>query len=89
MIEIRQAEVDLPWNGLLVPFGHTNGLLCRRCPTLYAPAVGPETESALDERTGDYATVGKKIHFLAATLWEITEHLSLDPVKDVARLVLR
>ena len=30
MIEIRQAEDDLPHDVLLGPCGHTRGLLCRR-----------------------------------------------------------
>jgi hypothetical protein len=54
MVEIRQAEDDLPGNRFLDdPFGHTSGLLCRRHAqhSMLLP-LWVETNE-LDECTGD------------------------------------
>jgi hypothetical protein len=57
MVEIRQAEDDLPGKGFLDdPCGHTSGLLCRRHAqhSVRLP-LWAETND-LDERIGDLSS---------------------------------
>lgn len=54
MIEIRQAQDDLPENRLLDPFGHTSGLLSRRHAQHSMRLSSRARTMRLDERTGDF-----------------------------------
>ncbi|MCU1320400.1 MAG: hypothetical protein JWM43_49 [Acidobacteriaceae bacterium] len=58
MIEIRQAQDELPGNRLLDPSGHTSGLLCRK-HAQHSMRLRPPGPSGLDERTGDLARIQK------------------------------
>jgi hypothetical protein len=55
MVEIRQADDDLPHDVLLGPGGHTRGLLCRKHAQQFIRLPSGVHTTGLDEPTGDYA----------------------------------
>jgi hypothetical protein len=57
MVEIRQAENDLPGNRFLEFSGHASGLLCRRHVQNSMHLLLAYKGNELDERTGDLSSI--------------------------------